>query len=283
MGYWRLGRWRLGSWRLTDIRTFDIQIFLNQKAERYSRSALQHFKATLSRLFADAVAWGYLRENPVRNVKLPYTGELHPQPYLTPDQVRRLVSILREPYRTVAITAVLTGLRPSELFALAWSDLDFEKQTIQINRSCYRGEFGMPKTTRSRRILAMPTLLVQVLQEHRSRTARSSGALVFSTRSGKPYDPAQALKRAVYPALARLGLARVGWRAFRHTVATLLQHLGEPVKVAQEQLGHSNPSTTLSIYTHALPEAQRDAVERMAQVLFPDVPNSPEESVAAQE
>lgn len=40
----------------------------------------------------------------------------------------------------------------------------------------------------------------------------------------------------------------MGWRAFRHTVAALLQNLGEPVKVEQEQLGNSTPYTTLSNY-----------------------------------
>jgi integrase len=40
-------------------------------------------------------------------------------------------------------------------------------------------------------------------------------------------------------------------------VATLLQHLGVSVKVAQDQLDHSNPTTTLAIYAHALPEAQK--------------------------
>jgi integrase len=67
-------------------------------------------------------------------------------------------------------------------------------------------------------------------------------------------------------------MPRVGWRAFRHTVATLLQHMGVSVKVAQDQLGHSNPTTTLAIYTHALPEAQKAAVSQLAAQLFPDVP-----------
>jgi integrase len=80
------------------------------------------------------------------------------------------------------------------------------------------------------------------------------------------------LKKGVYPVLEKLKMPRVGWRAFRHTVATLLQHLGVSVKVAQDQLGHSNPTTTLAIYTHALPEAQKAAVSQLAAQLFPDVP-----------
>jgi hypothetical protein len=48
--------------------------------------------------------------------------------------------------------------------------------------------------------------------------------------------------------------------------------MGVPVKIAQEQLGHASPTTTLSIYTHTVPEAQRNAVSRLADQLFPDVP-----------
>ena len=261
-----------GSRRLTDIGTLDIQVFLNQKAKKYSRSGLQHMKATLSRMFSDAVAWSYVRDNPVRNVRLPNARLAPPQPYLTPEQVRQLVFALREPYRTIVLTAVLTGLRPSELFGLYWTDLDFQNQTMQISRSYYMGEFGLPKTNKSRRTLIMPTILCKALENHREFSKRKTSELVFSTRQGKPIDPSRVLKKAVYPVLEELKLPRVGWRAFRHTVATLLQHMGVSVKVAQDQLGHSNPTTTLGIYTHALPEARKAAVSQLAAQLFPDVP-----------
>ena len=261
-----------GARRLTDIGTLEIQVFLNQKANKYSRSTLQHIKATLSRLFSDAVAWGYVRDNPVRNVKLPHARLAPPQPFLTPEQVRMLVFALREPYRTIVLTAVLTGLRPSELFGLYWSDFNFERQTMQINRSYYMGELGMLKTNRSRRTLVMPAVLHRALQEHRERSKRTAHDLVFSTRAGKPIDPSRVLKKAVYPVLAKLNIPRVGWRAFRHTVATLLQQSGVPVKITQDQLGHASPTTTLAIYTHAVPEAHKGAVLQMADQLFPDVP-----------
>jgi hypothetical protein len=44
---------------------------------------------------------------------------------------------------------------------------------------------------------------------------------------------------------------------------------GVPVGVI---LGHSDLETTLNIYMHAIPDSQRRAVERVAGVLFPDVP-----------
>jgi hypothetical protein len=51
--------------------------------------------------------------------------------------------------------------------------------------------------------------------------------------------------------------------------------VGESVKTAQAILGHSDIETTLNTYMHAIPDSQRRAVERVAGVLFPDVPKSP--------
>lgn len=184
--------------------------------------------------------------------------------------VRKLVLSLREPYCTIVLTAVLTGLRPSELFGLHWSDLDFDHETMRISRSYYMGEFSLPKTTKSTRTLLMPAVLIAALKAHQLCSAKKETQLVFSTRDGEPIDPSRVLEKAVYPALAKLQLLRVGWRGFRRTVATLLQDLGVAVKVAQEQLGHANPTTTLAIYTHAVPESRKLAISQLAAQLFPD-------------
>jgi integrase len=56
---------------------------------------------------------------------------------------------------------------------------------------------------------------------------------------------------------------------------TLLGEVGESVKTAQAILGHSDIETTLNTYMHVIPDSQRRAVERVAGVLFPDVPKSP--------
>ena len=53
----------------------------------------------------------------------------------------------------------------------------------------------------------------------------------------------------------------------------LLGDVGESVKTAQAILGHSDIETTLNTYMHVIPDSQRRAVERVAGVLFPDVPN----------
>jgi integrase len=66
----------------------------------------------------------------------------------------------------------------------------------------------------------------------------------------------------------------VSWHSFRHGNATLLGEVGESIKTAQAILGHSDIETTLNTYMHAIPDSQRRAVDRVAGVLFPDVPKS---------
>jgi integrase len=58
--------------------------------------------------------------------------------------------------------------------------------------------------------------------------------------------------------------------------SSLLNDLGVPVKIAQEQLGHASVQTTLNIYTHVVDGSHRQAIEQLERKLFPSVPKSQE-------
>ena len=62
--------------------------------------------------------------------------------------------------------------------------------------------------------------------------------------------------------------ARVTWHQFRHIHSSLLNDLNVPVKIAQEQLGHTSIATTLDIYTHAVDASHRKAIEAVERELF---------------
>ena len=68
-----------------------------------------------------------------------------------------------------------------------------------------------------------------------------------------------------------MGLPPISWHSFRHTHATLLGEVGESLRTASAILGHSNLGTTM-IYAHAIPESQKRAVDKVAEILFPSVP-----------
>jgi len=95
--------------------------------------------------------------------------------------------------------------------------------------------------------------------------------LVFSTHKQTPLNPKNLLRRTLQPACLTLGLPVISWHSFRHTHATLLGEVGESLRTAQALLGHSNLGTTM-IYAHAIPESQKRAVDKVGEILFPNVP-----------
>jgi integrase len=54
----------------------------------------------------------------------------------------------------------------------------------------------------------------------------------------------------------------------RHTTATLLLQAGINPKIVSERLGHSTIVLTLDVYSHVLPNMQKDATDQLEQMLF---------------
>lgn len=140
---------------------------------------------------------------------------------------------------------------------------------IHIRRTFYRGQFGPPKNKESERTIPMGRALTFVLKKHERRVKPSAQGLVFPNAAGKAYEPGNLVRCVLWPVLEVLKLPRTGWRAFRRSVATTLSELREPVRTAQQVLGHSSPQTTLAFHTQSFVESQRRAVGRLEKLMFP--------------
>src|ERR1700722_16915834 len=228
---------------------------------------------SVSKVIGTAVDWNFLSDNRVRGTKMPERSLKRPHRFLSLDEVRRLLAASKEPVRTIVLVAVMTGLRIGEILALRWGRINLGAGTLRVEETCYKGTFGTPKTRASRREVPLTPAVVQALQELRvSSRDIADGALVFSTRQGKPLDAKTLRRRPLHPASQQAGRGLLYWHSLRHTHGTLLHEQGTPLRVAQAQLGHSHMSTTLQVYTHASGSAQRQAVDRLESLLFPTVP-----------
>jgi integrase len=112
----------------------------------------------------------------------------------------------------------------------------------------------------------MPQSLLEALRSHSNGSLNQTG-LVFSTRTGKPYSDTNLLARSLRPAGVKIGAPWLSWHTLRRTHATLLSQSGASPKDAQAQLGHAHISTTMDIYTQPTPQHQREAVDRLAQLV----------------
>jgi integrase len=89
---------------------------------------------------------------------------------------------------------------------------------------------------------------------------------VFTSAIGTPLDPRN-LSRQFLAACQRAQLPATRFHDLRHTCASLLLAQGVQPRVVMETLGHSGISITMDLYTHVMPQQQRDAADRMQQVL----------------
>jgi len=263
-----------GAKRLCEISRVDIQCFVAEKRKQnYSGSSIHGMRTTLAKVLQSAVDWGYVEQNCARGIQIGNREPKKERLYLSPDEVRKLIDVLDEPVRTLVVISVLTGLRIGELTALRWKNVDFSRNTIQVRETVSEGKFGTPKTRSSRRDIPASEPVLRAFVTHRMR-CRQVGPedLIFASRNQTPLNPKNLNRRVLRPACAKLELPQVTWHSFRHTHATLLGEVGESLKTAQSLLGHSDLETTLNIYTHAIPESQKRAVDKVAEIMFPIVP-----------
>jgi integrase len=264
-----------GSRSLCEISRADVQCFVAEKRKQgYSGSSIHGMRTALAKVLQSAVDWGYLEQNSARGVNVGNREPKNERLYLSPDEVRRLVAVLEEPVRTLVVVSALTGLRIGELTALRWKHVDSARGVIQVRETVSEGNFGTPKTRSSRREIPISDPVLSALTLHRTRCRQvGSEDLIFSSRNQTPLNPKNVSRRVLRPACVKLGLPLITWHSFRHTHATLLGEVGESLKTAQALLGHSDLETTLNVYTHAIPESQKRAVDKVAEILFPNVPN----------
>lgn len=93
---------------------------------------------------------------------------------------------------------VLAGMRIGEIVALRWKAVDFSRGAILVRATFSEGEFGRPKTKRSKRDLPMSQPVRDALQTQLAR-CRQSGPddLVFPTRKQTPLNPRNLLRRVL--------------------------------------------------------------------------------------
>src|SRR5208337_3564092 len=94
----------------------------------------------MKELFHHARKWGYIKLNPAEDVDRPKTTSAEIE-ILDPDEFKKLLAETHSHYRTAFLTAFLTGLRAGELWALKWTDVDWNSNRIFVRRALWGGKF----------------------------------------------------------------------------------------------------------------------------------------------
>lgn len=266
---------------LREITTVVLQrYFSGMSTWNLKSESKDKIRDVLASILKSAQRYQLLVRNPLDGVLLPRAKRgRQDKRFLTPQQFEQLIELIPEPYASMVMVAVFTGLRVSELIGLRWEDVGCDCITID-ERYC-RGDWDAPKSSASNttigvnqlvidRIFALKDLTIEVkagcaVRRYAAVKSCRPEDLVFqSVRDGKPMRDNNILTRFIKPAGRKLGLEFVNWRCLRTSHATWLKMAGADVKDAQGQMRHSRASTTLDVYQQFVPESQRRVVDRLS-------------------
>lgn len=195
----------IGALRLNQLRAEHVDEMLrSMAASGKARSTIRLARTVLVLALTHAERRDLVGRNAARLAILP-PAPTRESRSLTADQARDLLKAAKGDHLEAAwVVGLLLGLRPGELFALRWEDVDFDAGVLHVRQAIKRAggntfALGEPKTRTSRRSLDMPAMVAEALSAHRAAQAAErltagpswqDGDLVFCTQMGGMLDPA---------------------------------------------------------------------------------------------
>lgn len=206
----------------------------------------------LKTLLSEAAA-RYEFMSPVNRIPSLKTKRTDVEPF-TLDEVKSIIAAVPEHYRYYITCRFFTGMRSSEIAALEWRHIDWDRKQIMVELSASEDE-GL-KTSHSHRAIDMSGLVYDALVKQRELTQQFS-RLVFCNQEGGAIDSANFTKRVWAPTLKQLGIQYRRPYQCRHTAATLWLASGEVPEWIAKQLGHANTQMLFKTYSRYIPNLTR--------------------------
>lgn len=273
-----------------------LQEYINARNEKLSDEYVRSIYNFLLVLFGYAVKRKYLRVNPMDDVVPPASYRAYGE---IKNYTKEELDAMEQRCSTTNLTpafkiGINLGLRAGECFALRFSDIDWEKKTVRVNKQLYfqdkQWSFVSPKTVCSVRTIKMGddfTNYLKELQKQHEKNKQAYGegyAINFITdrRGNKPQRiivddfinvkvNGEMLTTNSVKFMSRIFKEDCGiefkFHNLRHTHTTMLAEAGVNPKYVQKRLGHSKLSTTLNYYTHITDKMDEEVANIMDDML----------------
>ena len=278
-----------GQRQLKDITSMDVETHLLEKAESISATTAHAINAAWRGIFNYGIRQRLIYDNPCDRITLPKKRrkKTRPEDVYSPEEVRQLESyIAQEQYGIFFFLALETGMRPQEILALRWDNVDWFNRSIVVMEAVkrYYGKviIDAPKSDDGVRVIRVRGVLLERLKVHRAQQSRekliagslyqdaglvvanSIGGLVKVDRLGKVM--ARICKKA--------GVRKIPLYHLRHTHATLLLTAGVNIRTLADRLGHSDTYLASNTYAAVMPSSEDDAVGKLGDILGDSPPKS---------
>lgn len=311
--YDRFIRDEFGENKIGDIKYSDVLYFyydlINNKGLQIN--SLETIHTILHPTFQLAVRDEIIRNNPsdgvMAEIKKKSKDKKKTRHALTVEQQRAFMNYIAESpvynnWNLIFTVLLGTGCRIGEVVGLRWSDVDFEKRTIDINHSMtyyprkkdtYKCEFkvSLPKTEAGIRAIPMMEPVYEVLKEEYDKRKEEGfcpvvvdgmSGFIFINRFGMIHNPASINRaiRRIYEAYNAeeivkakkekrepLLIPHFSCHHLRHTFCSRFCENETNIKVIQQIMGHASVETTMDIYAEINDGKLQESMEALAKNL----------------
>lgn len=247
---------------------------VRENGKRIASSTVRVYLDPLRYAMNWAVKSGLILRNPLAYIP-PLKVPKREQKILNENDIKDLLDEACIEFRIPMLLAVYGGLRRGECAGLKWSDIDFQRNTLTIQRSVVELKTGerivkaSPKTAASRRTISLPRF---VMAEIDKRPRKSE--FVCLSKKGMPYDlerystyMSTLVKRTNEKRAAKniSPIPQATFHDLRHTHAAILIKLGIQPKIISERLGHTSISVTMDTYGYLMEGLQTGVAEILEQ------------------
>lgn len=279
----------LGDFSLQELTTELLAKFFNELKKKYAQSTLNKIYVVLKMSLRYATKKKLIPENPLEDISRPKSQVVREDDYkaYTQEEEAEIIAkaITHSEVYPLLMVLKYTGMRPGELRALRWDNVDFENKTIRITQAAtieyidqgigkkpLKKEFiGPTKSVFGVRTLSVPDEVLDAIKSWRKfvesskqyKYARDSEFL-FCAKSGS-FILENALRLRFKRLLESEELNGKGYTLyrFRHTVCTNLIKSGVDIPTVQRIMGDNTTDVILKVYTHVNNEDTKKALEKL--------------------
>lgn len=257
----------------------DIRDFYNYLInENYSNSVLKKVYAQINLAYKKAIKENVVKAN--LNDDIPCPKSLKPTKKITAlsvEQQKKFVEAItldnKEPYKTMLLLSLYTGMRMGEICALNTSDIDFDSGIINIERTVTRDENDNlivghnAKTEAGHRQLKMLPNVTELLKDYINQNADKKGTLFTKKGLITPSQVNSYYKRLITRYKIADSFDNFNQHQLRHTYATRSIESGMSAKVLQKKLGHVDIKITMNTYADVFAKFEDTEDEKLANYL----------------
>lgn len=260
----------IGSIKLQKLKQSDVDSLLKEMDQTLKESSIRSIFSVLKNCLGKAIALNLLVENPCTGLELPKTRRKTVQALSIKDQDKLVKEINTNQKFFSIMLALQTGLRIGEICGLKWEDIDFENNTLGVNRTVLRIQTEdkagrkteivevTPKSDNSQRKIPITKSLKKNLLELQKV---SSSDYVISNKH-KSLEP-RTIAYRFQIIRKKIGLEKFSFHSLRHTFATRCLEAGGNIATISSLLGHSSTKMTLDCYTNSFFTEERQLVEKL--------------------